>query len=428
MSGSRFVFAACLLCIIGTTDDVAGQSVRGRFQIPMRSTLDRYGLERVWVGQATLNPSRDKLSHVVLDEEVVIAQASSGIVTAFDSETGRKFWSVQLGRTDLKSFAAVTNQDQVIVIAGSQVYAVQKYTGELLWQHEIPEQPSVSPSMDEKNLYNGTLQGNVYAYDLATIQSLYKESKLDGWRHEARRWSFRTGHKIQTPPVTGQRKQKTKTKIADRVVAFANASNQLYSVGTLRGELIFQFETDEAVSTPMAQRNEWVLMASQDFRLYCININNGGLRWIFPSGRPIKMPPRIIGQNIFLTPDLAGLLCLDFETGERLWWRQGIKRFLGATPELVFAADASNNIAVLDRRSGSPIGTLALSHYKVHMENDRTDRLYLATTTGQIVCIRQKGRSFPIYHKHPERRPIMPEFAQDMMQKKEMVDPVDNEI
>ena len=116
MSGSRFVFAACLLCIIGTTDDVAGQSVRGRSQIPMRSTLDRYGLERVWVGQATLNPSRDKLSHVVLDEEVVIAQASSGIVTAFDSETGRKFWSVQLGRTDLKSFAAVTNQDQVCLL------------------------------------------------------------------------------------------------------------------------------------------------------------------------------------------------------------------------------------------------------------------------------------------------------------------------
>lgn len=402
MSGSRFVFAACLICIVTVSGNADGQTVRGRSQIPMRSSLDRYGLERVWVGQATLNPSRDTLSHITLDEEVVIAQASSGVVTAFDSETGRRFWSIQLGRTDLKSFAAVTNQDQVVVIAGTQVYAVQKYTGELLWKHKIPEQPSVSPKMDDKNLYIGTLKGNVYAYNLAKIQSLYEDSKLEGWAHEASRWSYRTGHQILTPPVTN-----------GRVVAVANKANQLYAMGTLRGTTIFQFETDKRVSAPMALRNEWVFLASHDFRLYCININNGALRWVYPSGRPISSSPRVIGNNVFLTPDLAGMFCLDSETGEKLWWRQGIKKFLAATPELVFAADEADNVAVIDRRSGSLAGMLAMSNYSVHMQNDRTDRLYMSTESGQVVCIRQKGRSFPIYHKYPERRPIMPIFASD---------------
>ena len=401
MSGFRFVLTGlCLISAIGSSSDAWGQYRARSSAIPQRSLLDRFGLERVWVAQATLNPSRDKLRHITLDEEVVIAQASSGVVTAFDSETGRRFWSIQLGRTDLKSFGAVTNQEQVIVIAGTQVYGVHKYTGELLWKHHIPEQPSVSPSMDEKNLYIGTLKGNIYAYNLAKIQELYEDSKLDGWAHQASRWSYRTGQQVLTPPVTN-----------GRVVAIANRANQLYSIGATRGKTIFQFETDEPVSAPMAQRDDWLLMASQDFRLYSININNGGLRWIYPSGRPITAAPRVIGKNVFLTPEFAGLFCLDLETGEKLWWRQGIKKFLSATPDLVFATDESENIAVLSRRTGAPIGNLALYNYTVQLDNDRTDRLYLATESGRVVCIRQKGRTFPIYHKHPERRPIMPEFA-----------------
>jgi outer membrane protein assembly factor BamB len=352
-----------------------------------------------------LNPARDTLAHITLDEEVVISQASSGIVTAFDSETGRRFWSTQLGRTDLTSFAAVTNQEQVIVIAGTKVYGVQKYTGELLWNYQIPEQPSVSPAMDENNLYVGTLKGSVYAYNLANIQELYEDSKLEGWAFQASRWSYKTGQEILTPPVTN-----------GRVVTVANQANLLYSIGATRGKTIFHFETEEPVSAPMAYRDDWILMASQDFRLFCIDMNNGSLRWIYPSGRPITKAPVVIGQNVFLTPEFAGLFCLDLETGEKLWWRQGIKKFLTATPDLVFATDESEHIAVLNRKTGAPVGNLPLDNYSVQLGNDRTDRLYLATKSGRIVCIRQKGRTFPIYHKHPERRPIMPEFAPDVVE------------
>lgn len=41
------------------------------------------------------------------------------------------------------------------------------------------------------------------------------------------------------------------------------------------------------------------------------------------------------------------------------------------------------------------------------------DRIFLASPSGLVVALRERGRSFPQYHMFPERRPILPEFAPD---------------
>jgi hypothetical protein len=45
------------------------------------------------------------------------------------------------------------------------------------------------------------------------------------------------------------------------------------------------------------------------------------------------------------------------------------------------------------------------------LANDRSDRIYLATESGLVICLREQGREFPRFHKYPEREPILPEFA-----------------
>jgi hypothetical protein len=42
--------------------------------------------------------------------------------------------------------------------------------------------------------------------------------------------------------------------------------------------------------------------------------------------------------------------------------------------------------------------------------NDRTDRLYLSTANGTVVCLRPTGRPYPTFHRYPDRLPLMPEF------------------
>ena len=76
-------------------------------------------------------------------------------------------------------------------------------------------------------------------------------------------------------------------------------------------------------------------------------------------------------------------------------------------------SDSLGNIVIVDRNDGSPVGALPLRDFKVRVSNDRTDRMYLATESGLVISIRDKNREFPIYHKYPERRPILPLFGDD---------------
>jgi len=105
--------------------------------------------------------------------------------------------------------------------------------------------------------------------------------------------------------------------------------------------------------------------------------------------------------------------CLTTLSGRERWWRPKIVDLLAVTPTTVFASDLGGNVVLLSRNNGSVRGALPLRQYDFRQPNDRTDRLYLATTSGLIVCLREKGREFPIYHANPENRPIIPEFTPD---------------
>ena len=143
MSGC--IFSLMLFSVLLIPTDVAVAQRAGlRMTLPTRNVLSRYGLERAWWSQATLDPSRDRIRHLVADEDIVYVQSRVGIVTAFDAHNGKKLWAVQLGRTNSPNFPLTTNDDTAIIIAGTLMTALDKYTGKLLWKINIPSTPTTS--------------------------------------------------------------------------------------------------------------------------------------------------------------------------------------------------------------------------------------------------------------------------------------------
>ncbi|MBT4868154.1 MAG: PQQ-like beta-propeller repeat protein [Planctomycetaceae bacterium] len=403
MSLRTITTAVCFSALFLSASD-AVQAQRAGFtpQVPSQRLLGRYGLERAWWGQATLNPTRDKVRHMTVDEENVYVQATSGVVTAFDNETGKRLWAVQLGRRDLASYPLASNEDFALVAVGMQLFALDKFSGELLWELKLPAHPSTSPAMDERNVYIGALDGSVYAFSLRKIHQLYDENLLPQWSHDALIWRYKTAKEITTPPIS-----------TGRVVEFASMDRSLYSVSTERREQIFQFETDAPISAPMVRSDGRLYMASEDFNFYCLNSENGSVIWEFVSGLPVRKAPVVIGPHVFLLPDRGGMYCLSKASGKQIWWRPRGTEFIAATTELIFMSDALGNVVLVDRKDGAPVGALPLRDFKMRLSNDRTDRIFLATQSGLVISIRDKNREFPLYHKHPERRPILPSFADD---------------
>jgi outer membrane protein assembly factor BamB len=369
--------------------------------LPTSRMLARFGLERAWWSQATLDVGQDHVRYMVLDEQSLYVQSSGGIITAFDSETGQKRWAVQLGRHNLPSQACVSNDERVLVIVGTTLYALDKIDGDLVWKLSLPNSASTSPSVDNRQLYYGTLDGSVYAYDLKKIEELHNDDLLPQWTNLALLWRYKAADEITT--VVSH----------ELTLSFASRDNSLYSLTAADRTLQWQFETDRPVSAPLGHSPGFVYLASEDFNVFCIKQDTGAVRWQFVAGLPIRKEVRIIGDNAYVFPHLGGVYCISRISGQRRWKKAYMEDFVGATKNLVFLTDNLGQVAVLSSKDGAPIGSLKLKDFPIRYGNELTDRIYMATKSGLIVCIREQNKEFPTYHMFPERQPILPEFASD---------------
>jgi len=392
----------CVGCFLVGSGSVLAQRSSVDSALPSQRMLGRAGLVRSWWGQATLNPSRDKVRYLTADEENVYVQSSGGVVTSFDSETGRKLWAVQLGRRDQHSFAVVANDDYALVATGLKLYAVNKFTGDLEWELDLPQHPSTSPEIDDDQVYIACLDGSVYAFDLRTIHQLYNENLLPQWSHHSLRWRFKAGKEIANPPIS-----------SGRVVNFVSQDGSLYSISTDERNLIFQFQTDRPASTALARSNGNLFMASADFNFYCVDMENGQVRWEFVTGLPVYKTPRVIGNSVYLVAERGGMFCLNTQTGRQRWWNPKATEFLASSAQLLYTSDRLGNVLIISRDDGASLASLPLRHFPVRVSNNRTDRMYIGTESGKIVCIREEEITFPLYHLNPESRPLMPEFASE---------------
>jgi len=67
-------------------------------------------LKPQWQARAVLNRATDKLKHLTADEDVVVAQSMSGVITVLNSENGREYWSSHIGRTNDATMPAATDR------------------------------------------------------------------------------------------------------------------------------------------------------------------------------------------------------------------------------------------------------------------------------------------------------------------------------
>ena len=407
MKPLRNAFFSCVACgaaLLSHSASAHAQSASTNVtpELPTARLLSRYGMERAWWSQGTLNPKRDKVMHMVIDEENVYLQSSNGVVTAFNADSGKQLWAVQLGNRDEPVFPGVSNDRHFLTVNGMTMYCVDRFTGRMIWELQLPAMPSVGPSVDDDHVYVGTLDGSMYSFELRKIKELARNNLLPSWSFQAIRWRYKTSKEITSAAYS-----------TGRLVNFASRDGSLYAVSSTERDLTWQFETNAPITAPLATTDTSLVLASEDFYVYCLDRNNGLVRWEYASGYPIRKAPRVIGNDLYILPDRGGLFNLSLANGAEKWSRPGVTNVLGATKSRLFATDPTGNVVLLNRADGRPLGTLPLRAFSVRLENDRTDRLYLATPSGLLVCLREQGSEFALYHRYPERSPIVPDVEPD---------------
>lgn len=394
MQAIRLLLALCVFGLV-TAKSIAND-------LPKAAELSRNGLKMAWWGRASIDPGSEKVDFVTNDEEMVFVRSTTGIITAFDAETGRKMWATLVGRPNQQSYPPVSNADQLLVAVGMNLISLDKRTGDVIWELMLPKHPSAPPAVDDEQVYIGMVDGSVYGFDLRVTQTLHEQRRLPAFSHLAQIWRYQTPSEIVSPPIS-----------TSRSVCFASSSGSFYSVAAKGQKLIFQFETDGKIKTPLGRNETSILLASENSRMYCLNQDNGQYRWAFTSAHPIRQQPRFFGTRVYVTPETLGTYALNADTGSQIWDlpQEQARQVLMVGQSRLYAFNSQKEIAIIQTSDGKVVGKLPYRQFTMTPTNDRTDRMFLVTQEGMVVCLKERDSAIPTYHLYPERRPILPELT-----------------
>ncbi len=397
--------------------------------VPSPSSLARIGLERAWVSQARVDPSRGRLTHLTVDERYVYAQASNGSITAFDAETGNRHWVVRLGSPDRLTFAATSNSELVLVVTGTRVYGVEKSSGHVMWTAKMPASASTSALMDGEFFYIGTTDGSVYAFNMAVVAYKERTGRLPGSFDPGSKqisspvgpvaashiwmWRYRTGRSLSQPPI-----------LASGSIMLGDTKGQVYGITpgppeNLGGKLIFQFQAGQGRTGAMLTKGPTTYIATGDNRLVAVDSVEGQIRWRYSVGHRILGSPLLVANRIYLAAESEGLIAIDLEAGRQAatangpWWVRGATEMVGVTASSAYASDRQWNLIAVDRETGSPRGQIPLFGFKERIKNDLNDRIYVASEQGLIMCLRPTGAEEPTFYRNADCTPITPIIADD---------------
>jgi outer membrane protein assembly factor BamB len=372
-------------------------------------------LQKLWEAQAVLNVDRDKVAHIVNDEDVVYVQSTAGVVTAINAETGREMWTTQVGRTDEVAMPATSNAGIVMIVAGPKLYAMDKFTGRQLFSYRLNSQPSAGPVITEGSFLVPLSDTSVAACSLKTLQYLERYQKLPSGVAQPIAWRFVTGEVIKLAPVAGSSR-----------CAFVTDMGNVFVVdigGVQSGKSKFQFLLQSQPTAPLtlaSRDQEYLFAAAANNRLYCIGLNtNGRMQWTYPLGQRVSEPITVIGQDVFVVGDEGELMTLGLKSGLPTKTSSGkpfvlsdVETLVSVTEKAVYVVDSSGRLLTVDRKTGEVVEITQIPGMNVPIRNSLTDRIYLSSTSGRVVCMKESGIDLPIYHQNPKRSPIMPEIAE----------------
>ncbi len=425
-----------------------------RAQIIPETTAARHGLARQWFNQADVDLSRGRVTDLVLDRGTLFVQTDQAILQAIDAETGQTLWSVQVGRRGHPSLRPATNADMVAVVNGSNLFVLNRHQGKVLWQQAIPGAPGAGPALSDMRVYVPSTDGLILAYRLKPVTDPAEElgliegkasatadkgkgasketNKEKGSEAVAKELEMRRRHGLRLqqeriPPLACQSFGRalvqplvTRQNEGEECVAWPTDRGYLF-VGRInrqeenRFEMCYKLETNAEIAArptllpPLSADpadSAIIFIPSQDGFLHAIRETDGVALWRFSTGEAIAESAVPIGKKVFITTELGGMFCLDSQTGQQLWWAADILRFVAASKQRVYAEDRLGNLVVLHAATGGRLDLIPTPGLAIKMANLQTDRIYLASESGLLHCLREIELEKPVQHR-PE--PVAPQ-------------------
>ncbi|MGC8639804.1 MAG: PQQ-binding-like beta-propeller repeat protein [Isosphaeraceae bacterium] len=386
---------------------LAGPSVRAQIPfardlIPSRTSLGRLGLERHWTAVVPLRET-ERLIRISRSADLFFAQTSEGSLHAYEAETGKILWTASLGQHTPHAHPVSSNSFAVFGTSADTLTALDRKTGKIIWKSPLGALPTCGTVADEDRVLVGTLEGRVESYKLRDKDAKGESKIRSSPIHE---WGIQTAGSIRTLPL-----------FAAHEIIFGSSDGRVFVMMKDERTPLFRVRTGGPIGDGLGTYGtRTLLIPSADNNLYAVDVLTAKNLWVFASGAPIDQAPVVTGEDVYSINQSGYLTLLDPATGNTRWntLTPG-GRFVSVGDKRIYLRSWGNDLLIIDRRTGQMLADAAATHaragmnlreYGISMLNRYDDRMYFATDSGMILCLKEIGATQPRLLHDPKALPF----------------------
>jgi outer membrane protein assembly factor BamB len=177
----------------------------------------------------------------------------------------------------------------------------------------------------------------------------------------------------------------------------------LQALRRIDGDHFFRISLGSVLSARLGQYRDTAYVPCEDATVHALDIASGRVLWQFLGSAPAQYKPAVNDEDVYVTPERGGLYRIDRNTGESYWRNPSADRFLAANKKFVYVTDRSGRLLVLDRSRGTQQAAHDLGrNFVFPITNELTDRLFLASNDGLLVCLHDRDYPTPLIMKTAE--------------------------
>jgi outer membrane protein assembly factor BamB len=323
-------------------------------------------------------------------EVALYVQSTNGTLHAIDAENGQTIWAVSIGQPNYPTLRPAANDRHVCVVNGSRLFVLERSNGETVWYRDLSCNPAYGPAMGNTMVFVPGMNGEIEGYWLPTA-----EDSNDGRPP----WVYRSGARISGQPT-----------VTATTCSWPTAAGQMYVAEMADPKVRFRLDTAGPIQgSTAALPPSQLFVTSTDGYVFSVDEVSGEFRWDFSSGEAILQSPVAIGDSVFAVTDHDNLYCLSVADGAEKWLVTHVRGILGASQDCLYVSGRLGEVAVLNRQTGGRLASLPAIGLDVRLVNAQTDRLYLGTREGLLLCLKPIGSEWPSVHvplpQPPEQTP-----------------------
>ena len=281
-------------------------------------------------------------------------------------------------------------QDKTLYFGGDDgnIYAVEAETGRQLWKRATGGPAPSTPAIANGMVYAGSYDGKFYALDAQT---------------GAVRWKFATEgeRRFEAKGIHGlQPKNQTiadqydvflsSPVVAQGAVYFGSGDGHLYALDAASGELKWKFKTGDVIHASPAYADGVLYVGSWDSFFYAVDAATGQEKWRFHGGEdPVihnqvgfQSSAAVVGGLVYVGCRDSNLYALDAATGQEKWRFNNAMSWVISSPavaqgKVFFATSDSSLYHVVDAATGKA----------VLQQQDKAYMFSSPTVVGDVVLI-----------------------------------------